>query len=152
MEKFTIKFILLFFLLFVALSQVSNANYNVVNYGAKPDGKTDSSKSFLSAWTFACKSLKAATVYVPKGTFLVGPIAFSGPCKNKIMFSIDGIIVAPTNYWKFGSSGFWILFYKVSGITVSGGALNGNGAEFWACRKDGKVCPPGARVWSLFFS
>ncbi|XP_027119269.1 polygalacturonase isoform X2 [Coffea arabica] len=41
--------------------------YNILELGAKPDGKTDSSKSLLSAWAAACGSTKPATIFVPKG-------------------------------------------------------------------------------------
>ncbi|XP_055962377.1 polygalacturonase-like [Mercurialis annua] len=129
--------------------QESNAAYNVITFGAKPDGKTDSTQGFVRAWSSACKSVGPATVYVPKGSYLVKPIVFSGPCKNKILFTIAGKIVAPSNYWSFGKSGFWILFYKVSGVTINGGIIDGKGAAFWACKNGGKVCPPGTRSLSF---
>ena len=87
----------------------SSATFNVLNYGAKGDGRTDDTKvwyfmielqyfgslkccpycllrlgliaiqAFEAAWAAACK-LEASTVIVPLGSvFLVGPISFSGP-------------------------------------------------------------------------
>ncbi|KAF5951059.1 hypothetical protein HYC85_013052 [Camellia sinensis] len=41
--------------------------YNVVSLGARGDGKTDSSKAFLSAWDGACGSAYPATIYGPLG-------------------------------------------------------------------------------------
>ncbi|KDP29562.1 hypothetical protein JCGZ_19275 [Jatropha curcas] len=142
----------LFLFLSFSLFQASNGAYNVMNFGAKADGKTDSTQAFLRAWSSACRSTRVATVYVPKGNFLVKPIVFSGPCKSKILFWIDGRILAPTNYWSFGSSGFWILFYKVSGVDIYGGTIDARGGGFWACRKAGNVCPPGARSISFVAS
>eukprot|EP00257_Ricinus_communis_P009888 XP_002529095.2 polygalacturonase [Ricinus communis] len=139
----------LFLIFFSSSFHESNAAYNVVSFGAKPDGKSDSSQAFVRAWLSACRSTGPATVYVPKGSFLVKPVEFSGPCKNKISFWIDGKIIAPTNYWSFGTSGFWILFYKVSRVTIHGGTLDARGASFWACKRAGKVCPPGARSISF---
>jgi len=147
-----VKIILVYcvlFLLFAASYQASNVVYNVVKLGAKPDGKIDSTEAFKKAWTLACSSTWPAMVYVPKGSFLIKPVVFGGPCKNKILFSIDGTIVAPSNYWVFGNSGFWILFYKVTRVTVYGGTIDAKGGSFWACRNAGKNCPPGSRVCYL---
>ncbi|KAF2325608.1 hypothetical protein GH714_031042 [Hevea brasiliensis] len=105
---------LLFLVFFWSSFRASNGAYNVESFGAKPDGLTDSTQAFLKAWSAACGSTGPATLYVPSGSFLVKPIVFNGPCKNKILFWIDGKILAPTNYWSFGSSGFWILFYQIS--------------------------------------
>ncbi|KAK6930416.1 Glycoside hydrolase, family 28 [Dillenia turbinata] len=133
------------FLHLVTLVQSSNAVYNVVSYGAKSDGKTDSTKAFLKAWASACASVKSSTLYVPRGTFLMKAVVFKGPCKNKITVQIDGSIVAPSEYRALGTSGFWILFFKVDRVSVYGGTLDAKGAAFWACRTSGKSCPPGAR-------
>ncbi|XP_034889428.1 polygalacturonase [Populus alba] len=150
-----VKIILLYcvlFLLFAASYQASNVVYNVVKLGAKPDGKVDSTEAFTKAWTLACSSTWPAMVYVPQGSFLIKPVVFGGPCKNKILFSIDGTIVAPSNYWVFGNSGFWILFYKVTGVTVYGGTIDAKGGSFWACRNAGNNCPPGSRSLSFVTS
>lgn len=137
---FSATFILIFF-------KTSNAvSINVVSYGAKPDGKQDSTKHFLSAWNSACKSKEATTIYVPQGSFLLKQVTFWGPCMNKIDFKIDGTIVAPSNYVSLGSSGYWILFMKVNRVSIYGGTIDGKGEDYWHCRKAGKSCPPGARV------
>ena len=121
-------------------------NYNVVKFGAKPDGRTDSTKAFLGAWQAACRSAASVTVTVPRGSFLLKPVEFRGPCRSKITFQIYGTIVAPSDYRGLGNSGYWILFVKVNRISINGGTLDARGASFWACRKSGKSCPAGARV------
>ncbi|KAK4855260.1 hypothetical protein QYF36_026683 [Acer negundo] len=133
--------------LFIFLEKSSNINaaYNVISYGAKPDEKTDSTPSFIKAWTLACNSVTASTIYVPKGRYLIKAAVFRGACKNRITFQIDGTIVAPTDYRALGNSGFWILFIQVDRLTLIGGTLDAKGAGFWACRKSGKKCPVGAR-------
>ncbi|KAJ4723885.1 polygalacturonase-like [Melia azedarach] len=113
-------------------------------------GKTDSTQSFLQAWAAACSSVKASTISVPAGRFLVKTAVFRGPCKNKITVQIKGTIVAPSDYRAIGNSEHWILFVQVDGVSVLGGTLDAQGAGFWACRKSGQNCPVGAR--SITFS
>ncbi|XP_050204035.1 polygalacturonase-like [Mercurialis annua] len=133
------------FLLFISfLFQESKADYNVIRFGAKADGKSDSTQAFSRAWLSACSSKKGGTVYVPKGNYLIKQIQFNGPCKNQIVFWIDGQIIAP-NYLSFGNSGFWILFYKVTRLTIRGGTFDAKGSGFWACKNSGKSCPAGAK-------
>ncbi|XP_027127373.1 polygalacturonase-like [Coffea arabica] len=126
------------------------AAYNVVNFGARGDGRTDSTAAFLWAWMSACSSASPATVYVSRGNFLIRAASFSGPCRSRIQFQIDGTLVAPDNYYVIGNSGFWILFYKVSRLTISGGTIDTRGNEFWSCRKNGNNCPAGARSMMEF--
>lgn len=133
-------------ILCIALCAFSCDAYNVVHFGAKPNGRSDSSLSFLRAWMAACSSARPSTVYVPRGTYLLKPVTFSGSCKNRVTFHIDGTLVAPTDYWSMGNSGFWILFHEVSRVSILGGKIDGRGAGFWACRKKGGNCPVGARV------
>ncbi|OWM67849.1 polygalacturonase-like [Punica granatum] len=140
----------LLMLLMMIMMGSTRADYNVLSYGAKPDGTTDSTKAFLKAWVAACSSTRAATIYVPKGRFLLKAVEFRGPCKSRIIVRVDGTLVAPSNYRELGNSGYWILFIKVNNIMYLGGSLDARGAGFWACRKSGNNCPPGAR--SLTFN
>lgn len=136
----------------IFLKTSNAASINVVSFGAKSDGKQDSSIPFLRAWSSACKSNEASTIYVPVGSFLLKQVTFWGPCINKIDFKIDGSIVAPSNYGSLGNSGYWILFMKVNWVSIFGGTIDGKGAGYWRCRKAGKRCPNGARVCvSMFF-
>ncbi|KAF7851384.1 hypothetical protein BT93_L4055 [Corymbia citriodora subsp. variegata] len=119
--------------------------YNVVSLGAKADGKTDSSKAFLSAWTSACGSTSAATIYVPQGRFLVQSASFNGQCNNSaITVHIDGTLIAPSDYNVNGNAGSWIVFRHVTGVSVMGGILDGQGTDLWACKNSSKSCPTGA--------
>ncbi|KAF7846752.1 hypothetical protein BT93_L3804 [Corymbia citriodora subsp. variegata] len=137
--------------IFILLSEspspanAASVQYNVVSLGAKADGKTDSSKAFLSAWASACGSTSAATVYVPQGRFLVRSASFNGPCKNSaITVRIDGTLVAPSDYNVNGNGGNWIVLMHVTGVSVIGGTLDGQGTGLWACKLSGKSCPTGA--------
>ncbi|CDP21016.1 unnamed protein product [Coffea canephora] len=125
------------------------AAYNVVHFGSRGDGRTDSTLPFLRAWMSACSSARPATVYVPRGTFLMKTVTFSGPCRCRIRFQIDGTLVAPNKHRALGNSGSWILFHNVSRLTIYGGTVDARGAGFWACRKNGRNCPAGASILSV---
>ncbi|XP_027115770.1 polygalacturonase-like [Coffea arabica] len=127
------------------LTITSAATLNVISFGAKSDGRTDSTQSFLKAWASACSSVQAATIFVPRGRYLIKAAVFRGPCKNRITVRIDGTLVAPDDYWGLGNSGYWLLFVQVNRLSVIGGTLDAKGAGFWACRASGRNCPVGAR-------
>ncbi|XP_052304354.1 polygalacturonase isoform X3 [Populus trichocarpa] len=142
----------LFVIIFFAFSPLAKAaQYSVLSYGAKPDGKTDATKAFAAAWAQACASAQPATISVPKGSFSLGQVRFQGPCKNRaILVRIDGTLVAPSDYKVIGNAKNWLMFEHVNGVTVSGGTLDGQGAGLWSCKNSGKGCPRGAT--SLEFS
>ncbi|WMV59369.1 hypothetical protein MTR67_052754 [Solanum verrucosum] len=141
--KYTSVSCLLFFYLNILIP--SCLAYNVVSFGARGDGRTDSTSAFLRAWSSACHSTSQPNVYIPRGTYLVRTLNLNGPCKRRIEFRIDGTLVAPVNYNAIGNSEFWIMFYKVSGLNVYGGTINAKGHGYWSCRKGGGTCPQGAR-------
>ncbi|XWS63676.1 hypothetical protein CRYUN_Cryun06bG0122000 [Craigia yunnanensis] len=113
--------------------QQSNV-FDVLDFGAKGDGKTDDTKAFQAAWAAACK-VEASTVVIPaEFVFLVGPISFSGPyCQANIVFQLDGTIIAPTDSQPWGKGILqWLEFTKLRGITVQGkGIIDGRGSGWW---------------------
>ncbi|KAJ0972959.1 hypothetical protein J5N97_020918 [Dioscorea zingiberensis] len=134
--------LLLLTLLFAISPITMSANYNVINFGAKPDGRTDSAKAFLSAWTAACASKNPASITIPSGNFLVSQALFKGPCNNAAMkITISGTIIAPSGY---SSMTDWITFKYVQGLSIFGGTLDGRGQAFWACKLARRSCPQGA--------
>ncbi|XP_022739514.1 polygalacturonase At1g48100 [Durio zibethinus] len=112
----------------------ATATFNVLDYGAKGDGRTDDTKAFEAAWAAACK-VQASTMMVPSGSvFLVGAISFSGlNCQPNIVFELDGKIIAPTSSSVWGSGLLqWIEFTKLKGITIRGkGTIDGQGSVWW---------------------
>lgn len=113
--------------------------YNVVSFGAKPDGYTDSTLAFLNAWAKACASPNPAAIYVPRGRFLLGTTVFKGKCTNKaISITIDGTLVAPSDYRVTGKAGNWLKFDHVDGVSIRGGVLDGQGTSLWNCKNSGK--------------
>nr|KYP43649.1 Polygalacturonase [Cajanus cajan] len=127
------------------------ATYNVVNFGAKSDGKTDSTKAFLNAWYKACASTNPASIYVPQGRFLLKSVTFKGTCANKaITINIDGTLVAPSDYRVTGNTGNWLQFEHVNGVSIHGGVLDGQGTALWSCKNSGKSnCPTGATTLAM---
>ncbi|KAK7411724.1 hypothetical protein VNO78_03161 [Psophocarpus tetragonolobus] len=146
-DNFILLFLTILSVFFITPNYVSSIN--VVSYGAKPNDKFDSTIPFQKAWFSACKSKDPATIYVPKGSFLLKQVTFKGPCTNNINFQIDGNITAPLDSSSHGNSGSWIMFRELDGLSIQGGTLNGNGDNYWSCKKAGN-CPAGAR--SISFS
>ncbi|EEF37976.1 Polygalacturonase precursor, putative [Ricinus communis] len=138
----------LFFLIFFALyvnSSFATDNYNVLSYGAKPNGITDSTKAFLDAWAAACGSTDSTMIYVPKGRYLLGSMSFKGGCKShSITIRIDGTLVAPEDYLILGKATSWLSFEGVDGVSIIGGALDAKGSTLWDCKAKGTDCPTGA--------
>ena len=133
-------------------SLVMGATFNVVSFGAKSDGRTDSTKAFLNAWAKACASTNPSSVYVPQGRFLLRSATFGGQCHNKaITFTIDGTLVAPSDYRVTENADKWLQFEGVNGVSIRGGVLDGQGTALWSCKNSGKGnCPTGATVRFTF--
>ncbi|PNT28876.2 hypothetical protein POPTR_007G144500v4 [Populus trichocarpa] len=146
MDSSTSYFVLAFAFFFLTSSAsltASGGKHNVLDYGAKPDGRTDSSKAFLATWEQACRSTKPTTIYVPPSKFLLPKVAFRGPCKNNATsIRIDGTLVAPSDYRVLGEQ--WIFFENVNGVSIFGGILDGRGIGLWTCKNSSKNCPTGA--------
>ena len=144
--------ILIFFLLNSSTSSAT-ITYNILRFGAKSGGQSDSSKALLRAWGAACATTRPATIYVPPGRFLLKNVYFYGEhCRNgAITIRVDGTLVAPSDYNVLGSSGNWIKFERVTGVSIYGGTLDGQGTSLWACKTSGKKCPEGTTVYKLLF-
>ncbi|KAL5055277.1 hypothetical protein RYX36_035959 [Vicia faba] len=133
---------------------VKSSTYNVIQFGAKPDGITDSTKAFLNAWTKACSSPNPAAMYVPPGKFLLGTITFSGNCANKaISITIDGTLIASSNYRVTSKASNWLSFQNVDGVSIRGGVLDGQGTALWNCKNsNNRNCPTGATTLEFISS
>ncbi|KAJ8450556.1 hypothetical protein Cgig2_020193 [Carnegiea gigantea] len=87
--------------------------HNVLTFGAKSDGLTDSTKQFFSAWSAACNEKSPVMIVVPKGRYLLHPITFhGGDCNNtyRITFYVSGTLVAPLNFRVLGKAPAWLDF------------------------------------------
>ncbi|KAE8734302.1 Polygalacturonase [Hibiscus syriacus] len=89
-------------------------------------------------------------IYVPKGRYLLGSMAFRGICKSpQITFRIDGTLVTPLDYRVLGISTEWFSFQGINGVSIVGGALDAKGTSLWACKHSHTNCPAGARTLSF---
>ena len=149
-EKRSSLALLIVLVALINLCTFSNAwSYNVVNFGAKGDGRTDSTQAFQTVWSNACASTKPTTIYVPRGRYYLRSGTFNGPCKNNAIFiRIDGTLVAPSDFQVIGNSAAWVVFRHVDGVTISGGNLDGKGVGLWTCKNSSisTTCPSGATV------
>ncbi|KAD6794553.1 hypothetical protein E3N88_05449 [Mikania micrantha] len=120
------------------ISLASTIIFDVMKYGAKGNGKTDDSQAFVKAWKAACQSTpnSKSILNIPGGrTYLLKPIAFTGPCRpSKIFVQVSGNIVGSPKKsdWLSNHGDSWILFSMVNGLTVSGnGRIDGQGPIWW---------------------
>ncbi|KAK8508448.1 hypothetical protein V6N12_020229 [Hibiscus sabdariffa] len=117
------------------------ASFNVMDYGAVGNGRTDDSQAFIKAWKGVCGAKvggTTATLVVPQGkTFLLNPLEFEGPCQAKsIHFQLRGTLITPeTTSW--GNGGAWISFRSVENLILDGGGkIDGRGSNWWQpCKK-----------------
>ncbi|KAL2922457.1 Polygalacturonase [Bienertia sinuspersici] len=126
-----------------------NEAYSVKDFGARPDGRSDSTQAFKKAWAWACGSVKPVTLDVPYGRFMVRPMYFSGPCRNRIKLRMKGTIIGPSDYRVLARSSVWLMFYRVNRLTIDGGTLDARGQSFWACRRHFGYCYSGAQSISF---
>ncbi|CAA6660273.1 unnamed protein product [Spirodela intermedia] len=118
--------------------------YDLVSFGANPDGQTDSAAPLLKAWLAACGSPAPATIRLPSGRFFLSRAAMNGPCNNRrVTIQMDGTFEAPSSY---ADSEDWISFDHVDGVSIIGGTIDGRGASLWDCKAKGLSCPRGSRV------
>lgn len=131
---------LLLFLLSV-IRIAHGADFNIKNFGAKADGKSDDTQAMSTAWKAACVSTDPSTVLIPNGKYMVGPLTFQGPCKAPVSVQVQGNLLAPTDLNIFKSYTGWIGFQNIDRLMVSGaGTFDGQGSFAWSqnnCAKTG---------------
>ncbi|GAB2277193.1 hypothetical protein Dimus_011901 [Dionaea muscipula] len=159
-------FLLMIFSTIVRVTFSSSDNYNpttlsynnILAFGARDDGVSDSTQGLFDSWNHACqqKNPDAAGIYVPKGNFLVHPVLLEGPCQSPYMtVTIDGNLHGPSDYNEIAKHGMWIGFHSVDGLTVKGtGQLDAKGQSLWDCKDNGHLinhahCPKGGRSMAL---
>ncbi|KAK9949797.1 hypothetical protein M0R45_005309 [Rubus argutus] len=148
----TLVFILLHFACQSSAADETATSYNVLSFGAKRNGVTDSTQAFLDAWAAACASPVSTEINVPKGRYLLNSMAFKGDCKSpQITFRSDGTLVASPDYRVLGQASNWLGFEGVSGVAIVGGTLDAKGSALWACKLSTEAanCPNGATSLSF---
>lgn len=114
--------------------------FDVRHFGAIGDGTTDDTAAFKMAWDTACQrddnDNDYAIILVPYGfSFMIQSTIFTGPCKNDIVFQVDGSLIAPDgpDAWpKSYSAHQWLVFYRVYNMSLRGnGLIDGRGQKWW---------------------
>ncbi|KAF6159613.1 hypothetical protein GIB67_034575 [Kingdonia uniflora] len=73
---------------------------------------------------------------IPKRTYLLNPVKFSGPCKSpNVHVQLQGTIVAPSSeakVWAAYGKDAWIIFTDVNNLLLDGfGSIDGKGNSWW---------------------
>ncbi|KAF7850826.1 hypothetical protein BT93_L4986 [Corymbia citriodora subsp. variegata] len=103
--------------------------FNIDDFGAVGDGKTDISKVLYNAWNRACQSKGTSVILIPRRTYLLGPVRLVGPCSGAIELQIEGGLKA-FHSPQLGTD-HWITFRYIDRLTIAGGVLDGQGAAAW---------------------
>lgn len=107
----------------------------------------NNTQAFLNAWIQVCDSAVPATLLVPAGQYLAGPVIFAGPCKSRVTVEVQGTIIATTSGY---ATPEWFLFERVNDILLTGtGTFNGKGEDIWkeGCgKKTNCNLPPTVRI------
>jgi len=124
---------------------IYGAVFNVMDYGAKGDGKTLDTKAITSAIA-AVASASGGTVYFPKGQYLTSPFNFTSnmelnldasatilAVQDMTMYNIVpawpsygvGRDVGPDNYEPV------IAGYNLKNVSITGGVIDGQGVYWW---------------------
>ncbi|KAL7185179.1 hypothetical protein ACSBR2_027164 [Camellia fascicularis] len=106
--------------------------FDVTQFGAVADGKTDNSMAFWKAWNEACHWKGKSRILIPRGMYMVNSVIFRGPCQGPMVLLINGMLIAPSDP-KLFMSDHWIGFQYVDGLVIKGGGtLDGQGLSAWS--------------------
>ncbi|CAI0464459.1 unnamed protein product [Linum tenue] len=122
---------------------------DVMNFGAKADGKHDDVMAFMQAWQEVCKkSAQPAKLLVPEGTYMSSPVIFQGPCLSSqpVIVEVKGTILANEDLSAYDED-FWFLFEKINGVILTGGGtFDGRGASAWKYNDGGSNFPTSIKM------
>ncbi|PON88237.1 Glycoside hydrolase [Trema orientale] len=107
--------------------------FNVLNFGAKPDGRRDNTEAFMKTWVAACHFRGRARVLIPPGAYSLGPVVFAGPCSGPgpIIVQVSGTLKADKDISLYEEPS-WFLFESINGLVVTGsGTFDGQGESAW---------------------
>ena len=110
---------------------ISNDIYNIIAFGAKPDGKTLNTQA-IQKTIDECFSRGGGTVLIPPGTFLTGSISLKSHVllylsKNAVLLASGNIADYSTDKEKLCA----VLIDSVEDVSITGdGIINGQGGLF----------------------
>ncbi|KAL4398030.1 hypothetical protein HN51_002618 [Arachis hypogaea] len=112
--------------------------HNVMDFGAVPDGETDSTQAFMDAWAATRESTVKSRFLVPPGRFLIGEMFLNGPCKfnGPIVMQIDGTVLASTDISEYMNE-HWLRIEDHFDLKITGvGTFDGQGHSSWKIVED----------------
>lgn len=113
--------------LLICCNEQGQKEFNILNFGAVPDGKTINTKAIQSAIDSALKS--KGKVIIPKGTFLTGALTL-GP-DITLQIDEDATLLASPSIKDY-PEGHFISAPYANNLTIQGkGTINGNGTAFF---------------------
>lgn len=132
--------ILALFSLFLlnACQQRQNGVYNVMDYGAAGDGKTDDATAMQQA-VDACSAAGGGTVLLPSGhTFLCGPLKLASDVNfhlepnSRLLANPDESVYTESAFGDNRGEGMmWISGKDLKNLSITGtGTIDGNGVAF----------------------
>ncbi len=111
--------------------------FNILDFGAKADGKTINTSSINEAIQ-ACNKAGGGTIYVPSGEFRTGTIVL---LSNVTLYLDTGAVLKGSpnvsDYFKEESNQFGLIFARnAENIAITGrGVIDGNGTHFMDLNK-----------------
>ncbi|OMO86778.1 Glycoside hydrolase, family 28 [Corchorus capsularis] len=107
------------------------AQIDVMNFGAKADGKADLNQPLSAAWKQACASASPSKIVIPEGEFMLSQVTLEGPCKAPLEVQVGGNLKAPTDPSRYNNIPSWVTFQRIDHLTLSGpGTFDGQGLTF----------------------
>jgi len=145
LKSISCTFLMIFLCSFFSLHAAGkNEDFNIRNYGAVGDGKTDNAVAIQKAID-ACSKAGGGKVVVPAGqTFLSGPfnlksnIEFHVEVNAKVLANPDEKVYLKSAFRENKGEGtIWIGGENLVNVTLSGaGTLDGNGVSFMGAELD----------------
>jgi polygalacturonase len=127
------QLLIFIFSLFIisACSSSKNPVYNILDFGAMPDGETLNTGTIQDAIN-ACHASGGGTVYVPAGEFITGTIALKGHVN--LHLSAGARLTGSTDTADYRIDGMrhgMIWAYQARNISITGeGTIDGRGTHF----------------------
>lgn len=133
--------------------------YNITEYGAVADGRTNAAPAFRKAIR-ACGQAGGGTVYVPAGDFLTGPIELSSnmtlylEAGSRLLFSSDpaDYPVVESRWEGIQRKVYMSCVYAANAENVAvegGGVIDGCGGSWWSAHKAGNLDYPRPKLISF---
>ncbi|KAL8171423.1 hypothetical protein V2J09_023227 [Rumex salicifolius] len=110
--------------------------FNVLTYGAKPDGTSNIAQNLRKAWREACEHTGKARLLIPAGEFMTSQAHFVGPCRGIRPMVVH--VAGTLKPYKYTGTRYpspeWIQFQHQNGLVILGGGsgtLDGQGHLLW---------------------